>query len=184
VVKKSGFLVTALAVAVFFAMSAWAQDQSSGNSQDQSSTSSSSGQNTGQAGEMGTTGTHHHRHHGAASNGTVTRVGCLQKNGDTYTLTTMKGQTINLDTSNMGASNTAGASSGSTAGGGGAMDLSAHVGHKVRVRGTMSGAGGTAASAGSSGGGETLMVTSLKHLSKTCNAGGGSMGTSGAGNPK
>jgi hypothetical protein len=85
----------------------------------------------------------------------------------------MKGKTYTLDTTNMT----------------GGTDLSAHVGHKVRVRGTVSGggaaAGGAAASSGGAGGGETIAVTSVTHLSKTCNAPGAmGGGTSGAEAPK
>ncbi|SRR5581483_3807238 len=61
--------------------------------------------------------------------------------------------------------------------------LSEHVGHEVRVTGT-SGTGGSAGSgdtastgagstAGSSGSGQTLEVSSVKHISKTCENGGG-----------
>jgi hypothetical protein len=75
--------------------------------------------------------------------------GCLSSAAGTYSITDKSGKTYQLagDTSK----------------------LSEHVGHEVKVMGTVS-----SASASSSGGGQpTLEVTSFKHIAKTCESGGG-----------
>lgn len=59
--------------------------------------------------------------------------------------------------------------------------LSDHVGHEVKITGNSDSAGSAAsggAAAGASGGAgaeKTLEVSSVKHVSKTCQAGAGSM---------
>ena len=82
--------------------------------------------------------------------------GCLSGSGGNYTLTAKNGMTYQLT--------------------GDSSKLAEHVGHEVRVTGTMSAspagtetAGGTAGTAGS----RTLEVTSVKHISKTCKSGTG-----------
>jgi hypothetical protein len=80
-------------------------------------------------------------------------VGCLSSSGGTYTLTAKDGKTFEL--------------TGDTA------KLNNHVGHEMKITGTIS-----PASASSSGameknsGEETIDVTSFKHISKTCQGGG------------
>jgi hypothetical protein len=81
--------------------------------------------------------------------------GCLSGANGKYTLTDSQGNNYDLagDTSK----------------------LADHVGHEVKITGTTGGAdaSGTATSSGS-GSGQTLQVSSVKHVSKTCkNAGTG-----------
>ncbi len=55
--------------------------------------------------------------------------------------------------------------------------LSEHIGHEVKITGTMNSSGsGSGMSNGSamSNGSHTIDVTSVKHISKTCQSGGGS----------
>lgn len=82
--------------------------------------------------------------------------GCLSGSGGNYTLTAKDGTSYQL--------------SGDTS------KLAEHVGHEVRVKGTMTGssagaetAGGAAETAGS----QTIEVASVKHISKTCKSGTG-----------
>ena len=91
---------------------------------------------------------------------TMTVDGCLSGSAGNYTLTDKtSGTTYTLagDTSKM----------------------SDHVGHEVRVTGTMSGSGSSATSASSAaasgdtsamGGHQTLTVSSMKHVAATCSA--------------
>jgi hypothetical protein len=52
--------------------------------------------------------------------------------------------------------------------------LSEHVGHEIKVSGTSSSGGDTGAAKGASGGAQqTLQVSSVKHISKTCKSGSG-----------
>src|SRR5258708_28319703 len=80
-----------------------------------------------------------------------TVTGCLSSAGGTYTLTDKSGKTYQLagDTSK----------------------LSEHVGHEVKITGTVGSA--SASSSAATGGEPTLQVTSMKHISKTCESGGG-----------
>jgi hypothetical protein len=76
--------------------------------------------------------------------------GCLQGSNGTFTLTDSSGMTYQLE--------------------GDASMLSKHVGHEVRVTGSVSGSG-TASSAGSTSPGgspQTLTVTKVKHISENC----------------
>jgi Protein of unknown function (DUF5818) len=82
--------------------------------------------------------------------------GCLSSANGKYTLTDQQGTSYDLagDTSK----------------------LANHVGHEVKITGTTS--SGSDSNATSSGGssGQTLQVSSMKHVSKTCkNAGSGGM---------
>lgn len=84
--------------------------------------------------------------------------GCLSGSSGTYTLTDKNGMTYQL--------------TGDTA------KLSEHVGHEVRIMGTPSSEGSAAGSetaGGASGNAasQTLQVTSVKHISKTCKSGSG-----------
>ncbi len=88
---------------------------------------------------------------GSAAAGQTTVQGCLQGSNGTYTLTDKSGTTYQLQ--------------------GDTSKLSDHVGHEVKVTGTTSAAGATSSSMGSQAGGAqqpTLTVTSMKHVSKTC----------------
>lgn len=87
----------------------------------------------------------------AGSKASVT--GCLSGSDGKYTLTDKQGTTYNLE--------------------GDSSTLAEHVGHEIKVTGTTS--AGSAASGASSGMGnsQTIEVTAVKHISKTCQSGGG-----------
>jgi hypothetical protein len=95
----------------------------------------------------------------AATQKTVT--GCLNGSEGNFTLTDKHGTSYQLT--------------------GDAAKLSQHVGHEVKVTGTPSPSGSSAGSSAAStpaGGGnaqQSLEVTSVKHVSKTCQAGTGAM---------
>jgi uncharacterized protein DUF5818 len=101
----------------------------------------------GAPGAMGNTG------QSSAATGQTTVEGCLSGSNGSYTLTAKNGSTYQL--------------TGDTA------KLSDHVGHEVKVTGTTSAA--TPSSNGASGtmSSQTLEVTSVKHVSKSCKASGG-----------
>jgi hypothetical protein len=89
-------------------------------------------------------------------NGHTTVEGCLSGSSGSYTLSAKNGTSYRL--------------TGDTA------KLSEHVGHEVKVTGTSSAAspnaGGTATgTAGASSSSQTLEVSSVKHISKTCQNG-------------
>ena len=93
----------------------------------------------------------------SGASGQMSVEGCLSGSSGNYTLTDKNGTTYQL--------------TGDTA------KLSDHVGHEVKVTG-MAGTGGatggenaSGASAGASGG-QSLQVSSVKHISKTCKSGG------------
>jgi len=96
----------------------------------------------------------------ANASGETTVQGCLSGSNGAYTLTDKNGNSYQLT--------------------GDSAKLSEHVGHEVKITGTSS-----AASASASGGGtapgttreanaasQTLQVSSVKHVSKTCQSGG------------
>jgi hypothetical protein len=98
----------------------------------------------------------------AGSAGQKTVTGCLSGSNGSYTLTDKHGMTYQL--------------TGDTA------KLSDHVGHEVKITGNSNSAGsaasgGAAATGAAAGAGteKTLEVSSVKHVSKTCQAGAGSM---------
>ncbi len=93
----------------------------------------------------------------ATSSGATTVQGCLSGSSGNFTLTDKNGTTYQL--------------TGDTA------KLSEHVGHEVKVTGTSSSAstasGGSASATTGAAGSQTLEVSSVKHISKTCQSGGG-----------
>lgn len=92
-----------------------------------------------------------------SAGGEKTVQGCLSGSNGSYTLTDKHGTSYEL--------------TGDTA------KLSEHVGHEVRITGTSNSASsspsGASGTTGSTASQHTLEVTSLKHISKTCQAGGG-----------
>lgn len=113
----------------------------------QNSTPSGSTSNSGQTTRTG-------------AGGQMTVEGCLSGSNGNFTLTDKNGMSYQL--------------TGDTA------KLSEHVGHEVKVTGTSesaaAGASGSTEPSGTAGGagaGQTLQVTSLKHVSKSCKSGGG-----------
>ena len=119
------------------------------------SSPSSSGQSSAGAGQASTGQTSSR----TSAGGETTVEGCLSGSSGSYTLTDKHGNTYQL--------------TGDTA------KLSQHVGHEVKITGSSSAgegsaAGGAAAgSAGAAGSQQTLQVASVKHVSKTCQSGGG-----------
>lgn len=97
----------------------------------------------------------------SAAAGQKTVTGCLSGSNGSFTLTDKHGMSYQL--------------TGDTA------KLTEHVGHEVKITGTMSssasGASSGAASSTTPGAGaeKTLEVTSVKHISKTCQPGAGGM---------
>lgn len=93
----------------------------------------------------------------ATASGATTVQGCLSGSSGNFTLTDKNGNAYQL--------------TGDTA------KLSEHVGHEVKVTGTSSSAstasGTASATAGAAGNSQTLEVSSIKHISKTCQSGGG-----------
>jgi hypothetical protein len=87
--------------------------------------------------------------------GAQTIEGCLSGSNGKYTLTDSQGKSYDLS-------------------GGDSAKLANHVGHEVKITGTV-GAGSASSSDSQMGSsGQTLQITSMKHVAKTCkNAGGG-----------
>jgi ABC-type phosphate transport system substrate-binding protein len=130
-----------LLVSVLLLGACWAAAQDSTNS-----SSSPASPTSASAGQTGS----------ATSSGANTVEGCLSGSSGNYTLTAKDGTTYQL--------------TGDTA------KLSEHVGHEVKITGTSSAAssnaGGTATgTAGASSSSQTLEVSSVKHVSKTCQNG-------------
>jgi ABC-type phosphate transport system substrate-binding protein len=130
-----------LLVSVLLLGACWAVAQDSTNSS--SSPASPTSASSGQTGS-------------AAASGANTVEGCLSGSSGSYTLTAKDGTSYQL--------------TGDTA------KLSEHVGHTVKITGTSSAAssnaGGTATgTAGASSSSQTLEVSSVKHVSKTCQNG-------------
>lgn len=147
-----------LSVLLLGACGAVAQDSSSqtnpGSSQSSASSSqtgSASSQNSSETASSGQTGS-------TNANGQITVEGCLSGSSGNYTVSDKSGNSYQL--------------TGDTA------KLSEHVGHEVKVTGTSSSAsasgGGTATGAAgqANGNSQTLEVSSVKHISKTCQNGG------------
>lgn len=94
-----------------------------------------------------------------SAGGETTVEGCLSGSSGSYTLAAKDGTTYQL--------------TGDTA------KLSEHVGHQVKITGTANSAasspssGAASSTAGSTGSEKSLQVSSVKHVSKTCQSGGG-----------
>ncbi|HZQ95322.1 MAG TPA: DUF5818 domain-containing protein [Candidatus Sulfotelmatobacter sp.] len=118
----------------------------------QGSTSPSAGTNPMNSGQNSQT----------SAGGDTTVSGCLSGSNGSYTLTDKHGMSYQL--------------TGDTA------KLAEHVGHEVKVTGTASASGSSSAAGGAAssttgtaGAQQTLQVTSVKHVSKSCQAGAGGM---------
>jgi len=96
-----------------------------------------------------------------SAGGDTTVEGCLSGSSGSYTLAAKDGTTYQL--------------TGDTA------KLSEHVGHEVKITGTANSAasspssGAASSSAGSTSSEKSLQVSSVKHVSKTCQSGSGGM---------
>lgn len=92
---------------------------------------------------------------GQSASGQKTVEGCLSGSNGNFTLTDKNGMSYQL--------------TGDTA------KLSEHVGHEVKITGMPSSGAGASGASASAGAGEsqTLEVSSVKHVSKTCKSGGG-----------
>jgi hypothetical protein len=119
--------------------------------QDTSSQSSPNSTSTGQASSSGQTSS-------TAAGGETTVEGCLSGSNGNFTLSDKNGTTYSL--------------TGDTA------KLSEHVGHEVKITGSSSSGAasssstGTPSATGSASSQQSLQVSSVKHVSKTCQAGG------------
>jgi len=138
-----------LLVSVLLLGLSWAVAQDS-TSSPQSSPSSGSAQSSDSSasGQTSRTGT----------GGQMTVEGCLSGSNGNFTLTDKNGMAYQI--------------TGDTA------KLSDHVGHEIKVTGTSAsgaGADGATGAAAGSAAGQTLEVTSVKHVSKTCKSSGGGM---------
>jgi hypothetical protein len=142
-----------LVVSILMLGLTWSFAQTSGSSEttpngSSSGSSQSMGTHSGTSGEMGQ----------SSASGHVTVEGCLNGSNGNYTLTDKRGNTYQL--------------TGDTA------KLSEHVRHEVKITGSSSAAGASTSGSTTSGGMEssgsqhTLQVTSVKHVSKSCQAGG------------
>lgn len=91
---------------------------------------------------------------GQTSSSHTTVQGCLSGADGKYTLTEKSGTAYNLT--------------------GDTSKLAEHVGHEIKVTGSTGAASGSsAASTGSAASGQSLDVSSVKMVSKTCESGGG-----------
>jgi len=92
---------------------------------------------------------------GGKTAGQETVQGCLSNSGGTYTLTAKDGKTFQLT--------------------GDTTKLTEHVGHEVKVTGTLSSAAESSTGAmGKTGAEKTIEISSVKHVSKTCEGSKGS----------
>jgi len=130
-------------LSVFLLCAVWAVAQTDSSQTNPSPSTTSPSQSTTSAGQTS-----------PSSGGETTVEGCLSGSSGNYTLTDKSGMSYQL--------------TGDTA------KLSEHVGHEIKVTGTTS-SGSTAPSGSSSGTAEqsnssqqSLQVSSVKHISKTC----------------
>jgi len=143
--RKLLLLLSVLLLGACWAVAQDSTSQPNSSSSDTSASSATSGQT------------------GSTAAGSATSVqGCLSGSSGNYTLSDKNGNTYQL--------------TGDTA------KLSEHVGHEVKVTGTSSSGSASAAGGGTTTGttgqaaganAQTLEVSSVKHISKTCQNGGG-----------
>jgi len=88
----------------------------------------------------------------AGAGGQMTVEGCLSGSNGNFTLTDKNGMSYQL--------------TGDTA------KLTEHVGHEVKVTGMSGSSAAGSETAGGSAGAQSLQVSSLKHISKSCKSGG------------
>ena len=112
------------------------------------------------AGQSGSTSSSAGQASQTSAGGETTVEGCLSGSSGSYTLTDKNGTAYQL--------------TGDTA------KLSEHVGHEVKITGTSNSSATSASSSGAAGAGtssngspQSLQVSSVKHISKTCQSGGG-----------
>lgn len=114
----------------------------------QDATSQPSSSSTGQSDTAGAAQTSR-----SGAGGQMTVEGCLSGSNGNFTLTDKNGMSYQL--------------TGDTA------KLSEHVGHEVKVTGmTGSSGAGSETAGGSAAAGQSLQVSSVKHISKSCKSGG------------
>jgi hypothetical protein len=141
-------------ISVLFLSLSWAAAQNGTNGSQYPNSSTGNSGNSGQSSDMNQ-GSH------TSAGSQVTVEGCLSGSTGNYMITDKNGTSYQL--------------TGDTA------KLSEHVGHEVKVTGTSASAGAGASgstetsAAGSAGAGQTLQVTSVKHVAKTCKSGGTGM---------
>jgi hypothetical protein len=138
-----------LLLSVLLLGACWAVAQDTASSTSSSPNTSNSSDSTASSASSGQSS--------ATSSGATSVEGCLSGSSGNYTLTDKNGSTYQL--------------TGDTA------KLSEHVGHEVKVTGNTSAASATpsdgTATGTASGNSQTLEVSSVKHVSKTCQSGGG-----------
>jgi hypothetical protein len=155
-----------LFLAVLLLGTSWAvaqnQSQTSPSTTSPSATQTSPSSNAGQTSpdDMGSqTGSDHQM--SPTSSGDTSVQGCLSGSDGNYTLTDKSGTSYRL--------------TGDTA------KLSEHIGHEVKITGSTAsssaatGNGSGTDSMGGSPGSKQLQVSSVKHIAKTCQSGGGAM---------
>ena len=147
--RKLFLLISVLLLGLSWAVAQNTTPGSQGSSGSTGSTQSgqSSDSSMGNSGQSSRTG----------AGGQVTVEGCLSGSSGNFTLTDKNGTAYQL--------------TGDTA------KLSEHVGHEVKVTGSSgsagTGASGSTETSASGSAGQSLQVTSVKHVSKTCKSGGG-----------
>lgn len=90
---------------------------------------------------------------GQSAGSQMTVEGCLSGSNGNFTITDKNGTSYQL--------------TGETA------KLSEHVGHEVKITGMPSSDAGASGASAGAGASQTLQVSSIKHVSKTCKSGGG-----------
>jgi hypothetical protein len=141
---------TLLFLSTLLLSAAWMQAQDS-QQYPQTPSSQNSGAQTAPSGaQAGSSGSQS----GSAAMGQTKVQGCLHGSGGNYTLTDSSGNTYQLQ--------------------GDTSKLTEHNGHEVQITGTTSGSmsGSSSSSMSGSASQPTLTIQKVKHMSKTCSAGG------------
>lgn len=133
------------------------QDQMGSPSGSSSTMGQSSGQSTGSSMGQESSGSMSHDKGMKGEKGEKTLKGCVASEGGQYMLQTKKGKDVML--------------SGS--------DVSAHVGHEVKVHGMFENGSSSAASSGAASSGKTFNVSSVDMVSDSCSMGKSSKGMKG-----